>query len=353
MLTNTAVADTVLVDEDFESYADSAALSSVWSGTGSSALVDETYETLIDDTFENVAIGARAYDTPGQGVEHLGSGFLEYQLPLNGGSLLAPSATQSIVLQGDIFDVGAFGNKRMSIGLRSNAPENLIELGHWNSSAVEFSHRAVLFPGDDPDWQPYELDPALDREDDEDDVTTLADIGEDWHTHRVTITPDTLTYELDLRRDGLNNATGEAGVDATVTYDVTTGPNGYDSLRIGSPSGVSSAGNGLYGGVFFDNISLTLVDVVAGPPTGDYNGDGFVDAADYTIWRDTLGTVVTAGEGADGNGNGVVDPGDYDEWANNYGAGTPVAAFAAAIPEPTTSLLLVVGVCLGGLRVRR
>ena len=28
---------------------------------------------------------------------------------------------------------------------------------------------------------------------------------------------------------------------------------------------------------------------------GDYNADGHVDAADYTIWRDTLGQSVTAG----------------------------------------------------------
>ena len=39
--------------------------------------------------------------------------------------------------------------------------------------------------------------------------------------------------------------------------------------------------------------------------SGDYNGDGVVDAADYTFWRDRVGS--TTDLRADGNGNGVVD----------------------------------------------
>ena len=54
------------------------------------------------------------------------------------------------------------------------------------------------------------------------------------------------------------------------------------------------------------NYSLTV-------PIGDYNGDGIVDAADYAIWRDTLGS--TTDLRADGDGDGVIDPGDYDTWA--------------------------------------
>ncbi|MEQ8847810.1 hypothetical protein [Botrimarina sp.] len=51
---------------------------------------------------------------------------------------------------------------------------------------------------------------------------------------------------------------------------------------------------------------------------GDFNGDGLVDAADYTLWRDGLG---------DG-----FRPEQYGVWAANYGpAETPAAA---AAPEP-------------------
>jgi hypothetical protein len=45
---------------------------------------------------------------------------------------------------------------------------------------------------------------------------------------------------------------------------------------------------------------------------GDYNGDGIVDAADYTIWRDSEGqTVERRGLGADGDLSGVIDTADY------------------------------------------
>ncbi|QDU89862.1 Arylsulfatase precursor [Pirellulimonas nuda] len=47
---------------------------------------------------------------------------------------------------------------------------------------------------------------------------------------------------------------------------------------------------------------------------GDYNLDGAVDAADYTVWRDTLGQKVPPYTGADGNGDGVVDQADSEVW---------------------------------------
>ena len=52
---------------------------------------------------------------------------------------------------------------------------------------------------------------------------------------------------------------------------------------------------------------------------GDYNLNGTVDAADYTLWRDTLGAIVTPFSGADGSGNGVVDQADYDVWKAHFG----------------------------------
>ena len=39
----------------------------------------------------------------------------------------------------------------------------------------------------------------------------------------------------------------------------------------------------------------------------DFNGDGIVDAADYTVWRDFLGSTVGIIRGADGHGSGIVD----------------------------------------------
>jgi hypothetical protein len=73
-------------------------------------------------------------------------------------------------------------------------------------------------------------------------------------------------------------------------------------------------------------------------PTGDYNGDGTVDAADYTIWRDTLGQTVTSpGSGADGDESGEIDAGDYQYWKDRFGQVVSGGGAAAiAVPEPAT-----------------
>ncbi|MEM6855544.1 MAG: hypothetical protein AAF593_14150, partial [Planctomycetota bacterium] len=74
---------------------------------------------------------------------------------------------------------------------------------------------------------------------------------------------------------------------------------------------------------------------------GDYNGDGEVNAADYTVWADNFGSMVDLE--ADGNGNGVVDAADYTIWADNFGNTLPGQAAVAFIPEPATAGLIALG----------
>jgi len=78
----------------------------------------------------------------------------------------------------------------------------------------------------------------------------------------------------------------------------------------------------------------------------DYNDDGVVNAADYTIWRDTLGAT-GAGLAADADGDQVVDVHDYDAWKYHFGLSLPGAGSAAiassSVPEPTSGLMLVMG----------
>ena len=57
---------------------------------------------------------------------------------------------------------------------------------------------------------------------------------------------------------------------------------------------------------------------------GDYNHNNVVDAADYTVWRNTLGGSVTAYSGADGNGNGMIDEADYGVWKSHFGQIVPL-----------------------------
>lgn len=84
---------------------------------------------------------------------------------------------------------------------------------------------------------------------------------------------------------------------------------------------------------------------------GDYDQNGVVDAADYLVWRKTLGQTGT-GLAADGNGNNQIDPSDYDVWRAHYGhtTGSGLSAIAnAAVPEPSTlvlSILMAAGWCI-------
>lgn len=60
---------------------------------------------------------------------------------------------------------------------------------------------------------------------------------------------------------------------------------------------------------------------IGAPAVGDYNQNGSVDVADYTVWRDMLNQT---GEdlAADGDDSGTVDQGDYNVWAMNFGQGS-------------------------------
>src|SRR5262249_42748606 len=88
----------------------------------------------------------------------------------------------------------------------------------------------------------------------------------------------------------------------------------------------------------------------AGPP-GDYNGDGIVDAADYTVWRDTLGS--TSDQRANGDSSGAsagkIDQADYLIWKNNSGnhAGSgAIGCESVSVPEPPSARLVVTGIVL-------
>ena len=80
-------------------------------------------------------------------------------------------------------------------------------------------------------------------------------------------------------------------------------------------------------------------------PTGDYNANGVVDAADYVVWRNTSGqSGVTPGTAADGNSSGAIDAGDYDYWRARFGktagSGSGLSP-ATGIPEPTSAIVLL------------
>jgi hypothetical protein len=103
-------------------------------------------------------------------------------------------------------------------------------------------------------------------------------------------------------------------------------------------------------------IEMPLDQVVGPILPGDYNGNGIVDAADYTVWRDHLGSVGMPGipgDGDDGsmtgNPDGIVDILDFLYWKFNYGTigyGCGSGSVAAAVPEPASLALATLAMVL-------
>ena len=106
----------------------------------------------------------------------------------------------------------------------------------------------------------------------------------------------------------------------------------------------------------WDRLPVYWNDLVEAVATinADYNGNGTVDAGDYSMWRDSVGQT-GANLPADGNGDRVVDEADYEHWKTYFGASTSGSAGGAAVaaPEPTTASFVALLAMLLAAAVRR
>jgi hypothetical protein len=161
----------------------------------------------------------------------------------------------------------------------------------------------------------------------------------DWHEFWINVVklpvPDNgSTHEVKVWRDGsltpevfqviLGNQ-NEFGTDANLGLGLSSGTRagGFDVDFLAYKEGL-----------FEPELNDVGVD-------GDYNGDGSVNAADYAVWRDTVGS--TTDFRADGDGNSMVNGLDYDYWRARFG-NTSGNGSSAAVPEPTTALLLGIAI---------
>jgi hypothetical protein len=152
---------------------------------------------------------------------------------------------------------------------------------------------------------------------------------------------------------------GSLGIDDFADFRQSGEPHpandNNDSTPAPQPSFVESNKGVPYG--------VKLTNSIGSPNyiTGDYNRDGVVDAADYTVWRDSIGDNVGSEANhplADGNHDFNVDDADYALWRANYGApGAPILAPMASVgqpvPEPSATIVVVVALGFGALATRR
>ncbi|MEX2170924.1 MAG: PEP-CTERM sorting domain-containing protein [Pirellulales bacterium] len=122
---------------------------------------------------------------------------------------------------------------------------------------------------------------------------------------------------------------GDVGTDVSevriATIDLTGSTASHVSIDIRTP----------WSWIFLSEIVVDGTRV--GGLSGDYNGDGSVDAADYVVWRDT-------------NINGQQG---YDDWRANFGSslGSGIGSATTAVPEPASIFLFGLGSLL--LTVRK
>jgi enterochelin esterase family protein len=138
-----------------------------------------------------------------------------------------------------------------------------------------------------------------------------------------------------------NGTLGGDGSAANTMANIWT-TRGYDFDRIIANEGHSW---GQWRGQL-DSILTTLI----GPQlTGDYNRDGHVDAADYLVWRKSLGADSLPNR--DPNNTGPISRADYNAWRSHLGESLQDSHQPQLqIPEPTSHALTLAACTTATLR---
>ena len=224
---SSATATTILVNESFDTYADTTAMKAVWGGTGNLGTLDTTLSY-----------------SPNNSAAHPGGAVNTY---LPGIGSATPSATQNLVLSAKIYDNALVVNDRVTVGLRTGAAP-LFEMGRYNdwtplpnTLGHTYGIRALSMGNGitpSPNWKPFLI------------AGNPVPATAGWHSYEATFSIATgLTVTLDLGSNGTIDSTLQFAGNGTAAF------GNFTDLRFGGPSNLSSAG----GGANFDDIYLALV----------------------------------------------------------------------------------------------
>jgi len=168
-----------------------------------------------------------------------------------------------------------------------------------------------------------------------------------------TFAPHTLKIEMVRLANGLVEVATFIDGTEMLRDDIKDTDTGYNVL---SPPPFSFDYVGFRNTADFDyvidNFQVELIG--SNEPTGlpgDYNDDDKVDAADYTVWRDNLGSPTSL---PNDSTPGVTND-DFDVWKQNFGDSLPGggAVGQSAVPEPASVVLLLAAIAACGVGRRR
>jgi len=131
---------------------------------------------------------------------------------------------------------------------------------------------------------------------------------------------------------------------AVLDLNFNSFPDVIDSLLIDGVSQAAGTWGALGSAAQFKTPLITgtgqlLVTTFVAPIPGDFDGNGFVDANDLAQWQGDFGL----NGDSDADGDDDSDGDDFLIWQSQLGNGVPPLASSQAVPEPTTSILLLLG----------
>lgn len=250
---------------------------------------------------------------------------------------------------------GALGSSKLEDVDTSPSNPTRVVLGDQNSGLFTFDFLLDFTGGSfSAAGSGFSITKVLSHVDNVDDTFGDAD-NLDWSD---ATTLDGITYA-----EGLIFVNEDTGTDSGEIWMLE--PDGSGLTKIGDTAGISGTtetsgildisvmvgynpGSVLLTNNQGSNASLSVLINPSATPVVEI----FTDAADYTVWRDSLGQNVAPGTGADGSGDGHIGLDDYLFWKNHFGSlAASTATPGVPVPEPAAGLLVLIALLLSSIRL--